>query len=84
MKKEEHYLRSEHSQECSVPRNTGSLEGGQLELQSLHGGRLQPLLGVEDVLVLVETQQVIAGHGDQADVAGLLLQDLVNSGEELK
>ena len=44
---------------------------------------LDPLLAVEDVLVLIESDQVVAGHGREPDVAGLVLQHLVADGLRL-
>ena len=47
----------------------------QFCLQILHSGRLDPLLAVKDVLVLVDSNQLVAGHG--LDNANLLLVLLI-------
>ena len=51
----------------------------KLCLQTLHSGSggLVPFLAVKDVLVLVDSDQAVAGHGRQPNVAGLVLKHLV-------
>ena len=53
------HLSSKHGKESAVPGDLPPLAGGQLQLQPLHGGRLQPLLGVKDVLIAIQAEQVV-------------------------
>ena len=78
------HLSSEHCEESTVPGDLPPLAGGELQLQPLHGGRLQPLLGVKDVLVTVQAEQVVRSYCNQADVTGLALQHLLRVSELLQ
>ena len=53
------------------------VDGAEDIIANLHSGRLVPLLAVKNVLVLVDGDQLVAGHIRQPDVAGLVSQHLV-------
>ena len=74
-------MSSEHGKEGTVPGDLLPLTGGELQLQPLHGGRLQPLLRVKDVLVAVQAEQVVGSYSNQANVTGLALQHLFGISE---
>ena len=49
----------------------------QLCLKTLDSGRLDPHLAFEDILIIIDGEQIIAGGGGQPNVNVLVLQHLV-------